>query len=257
MSRRYLGSEFDIHGGGLDLRFPHHENELAQSTAAGDPFARYWVHNGLVTVGDQKMSKSLGNFLLAADVLREREPLVVRYALAAAHYRSSLDVSDSSFDEAEAALERIRTFLERAVRALQDDSDDVRIAADVPARFAAAMDDDLGVPQALAVLHETVRAGNTALDEGDRAATAAAFADVAIMTGVLGIDPLDPLWQTAPSGAEASALDALVQSLITQRAHARAATDWAAADRIRDAIAAAGITLEDTNDATHWSIHGR
>ena len=107
------------------------------------------------------------------------------------------------------------------------------------------------------MLHETVRAGNTALDEGDRAATTAAFADVAIMTGVLGIDPLDPAWQTAASGAEASALDALVQSLITQRADARAAKDWAAADRIRDAIAAAGITLEDTNDATHWSIHGR
>lgn len=257
MSRRYLGSEFDIHGGGLDLRFPHHENELAQSTAAGDPFARYWVHNGLVTVGDQKMSKSLGNFLLAVDVLREREPLVIRYALAAAHYRSSLDITPSSFDEAESALERIRTFLERAVRALQDDSDDVVIAADVPARFAAAMDDDLGVPQALAVLHETVRAGNTALDDGDRVATAAAFADVAIMTGVLGIDPLDAAWQTASRGAEASALDSLVQSLITQRADARAAKDWAAADRIRDAIAAAGITLEDTNDATHWSIHGR
>ena len=256
MSRRYLGPEFDIHGGGLDLRFPHHENELAQSTAAGDPFARYWVHNGLVTVGDQKMSKSLGNFLLAQDVLAERDPLVIRYALAAAHYRSSLDITASSFDEAESALERIRTFLEQAVRALQEDSD-VRIAADVPARFAAAMDDDLGVPQALAVLHETVRAGNTALDEGDRAATAAAFADVAIMTGVLGIDPLDPAWQTAASGAEASALDALVQSLITQRADARAAKDWAAADRIRDAVAAAGITLEDTNDATHWSIHGR
>ena len=150
MSRRYLGPEFDIHGGGLDLRFPHHENELAQSTAAGDPFARYWVHNGLVTVGDQKMSKSLGNFLLAEDVLRERAPLVIRYALAAAHYRSSLDITASSFDEAEAALERIRSFLERAVRTLQDDSDDLRIAATVPDRFAAAMDDDLGVPQALA-----------------------------------------------------------------------------------------------------------
>jgi len=257
MSRRYLGPEFDIHGGGLDLRFPHHENELAQSTAAGDPFARYWVHNGLVTVGDQKMSKSLGNFLLADDVLRERDPLVIRYALAAAHYRSSLDITASSFDEAEAALERIRSFLERAVRALQDDSDDLRIAATVPDRFATAMDDDLGVPQALAVLHETVRAGNTALDEGDSAAITKAFAEVAIMTGVLGIDPLDPVWQTAPTGAEAVALDALVQSLITQRADARAAKDWAAADRIRDAVAAAGITLEDTNDATHWSIHGR
>ena len=257
MSRRYLGPEFDIHGGGLDLRFPHHENELAQSTAAGDAFARYWVHNGLVTVGDQKMSKSLDNFLLAADVLGERDPLVIRYALAAAHYRSSLDISASSFEEAETALERIRTFLERAVRALQDDSADRRIDATVPERFAAAMDDDLGVPQALAVLHETVRAGNTALDDADTPAIAQAFADVAVMTGILGIDPLDPAWQSAAPGVEASALEALVQSLITQRADARAAKDWAAADRIRDAVAAAGITLEDTNDATHWSIHGR
>ncbi len=257
MSRRYLGPEFDIHGGGLDLRFPHHENELAQSTAAGDPFARYWVHNGLVTVGDQKMSKSLGNFLLADDVLRDRDPLVVRYALAAAHYRSSLDISGSSFDEAETALDRIRTFLERAVRVLQRDADDVRIAAAVPDRFAAAMDDDLGVPQALAVIHETVRTGNAALDAGDIAATTRAFADVAVMTGLLGIDPLDPAWGSASAGAEATALDALVRSLIAQRADARAAKDWAAADRIRDAVTAAGITLEDTNDATHWSIHGR
>jgi cysteinyl-tRNA synthetase len=257
MSRRYLGPEFDIHGGGLDLRFPHHENELAQSTAAGDPFARYWVHNGLVTVGDQKMSKSLDNFLLARDVLKEHDPLVVRYALAAAHYRSSLDLTPTSFDEADSALERIRTFMERAVRTLRDDTEDRRIHAGVPGRFAAAMDDDLGIPQALAVLHETVRAGNTALDEGDSDGTTRAFADVATMTGLLGIDPLDPMWQSAPAGAEASALDALVQNLITQRAAARASKDWAAADRIRDAVAAAGITLEDTNDATHWSIHGR
>jgi cysteinyl-tRNA synthetase len=257
MSRRYLGPAFDIHGGGLDLRFPHHENELAQSTAAGDPFARYWVHNGLVTVGDQKMSKSLGNFLLADDVLRDRDPLVVRYALAAAHYRSSLDITDSSFDEAETALDRIRTFLERAVRVLQRDADDVRIAAAVPDRFAAAMDDDLGVPQALAVIHDTVRAGNIALDADDLASTTQAFADVAVMTGLLGIDPLDPAWGSSAAGAEATALDALVRSLIAQRADARAGKDWAAADRIRDALTAAGITLEDTNDQTHWSIHGR
>ena len=257
MSRRYLGPEFDIHGGGLDLRFPHHENELAQSTAAGDPFARYWVHNGLVTVGDQKMSKSLDNFVLARDVLQSRNPLVVRYALGAAHYRSSLDITASSFDEAEAALERIRSFLERAVRTLQDDTDDRLIDAAVPDRFAAAMDEDLSIPQALAVLHETVRAGNTALDDGDRDAVTRAFAEVATMTGLLGIDPLDPAWRAEPAGGAASALDALIQSLITQRAAARAAQDWAAADRIRDAIATAGITLEDTNDATHWSIHGR
>ncbi|MGC5171540.1 cysteine--tRNA ligase [Microbacterium sp. DT81.1] len=254
MSRRYLGPEFDIHGGGLDLRFPHHENELAQSTAAGDPFARYWIHNGLVNVGDQKMSKSLGNFVLADDLLATREPLVVRYALAAAHYRSSLDVSDSSFDEAAAALERIRGFLTRAARegAASDDG-----GGSLPEAFVAAMDDDLGVPQALAVIHESVRAGNAALDEGESDAALRARTSVIAMTDLLGINPLDPQWSTGDASAEASALDALVQSLIAQRADARAAKDWAAADRIRDAVAAAGIALEDTPDETHWSISGR
>src|SRR5690606_15957002 len=202
MSKRYLGPEFDIHGGGLDLRFPHHENELAQSTAAGDGFARYWVHNGLVTVGGQKMSKSLGNFTLAADVLAERDPLVVRYALAAAHYRSSLDLSDSSWEEAEAALERIATFLQRTLR--QTDAGPTTVAAgELPAVFAAAMDDARGVPQALAVVHETVRAGNTALDAGDTVAAAAAARAVQTMLAVLGLD----FASAERSGAEASALD--------------------------------------------------
>jgi cysteinyl-tRNA synthetase len=254
MSKRYLGAEFDIHGGGLDLRFPHHENELAQSTAAGDGFARYWVHNGLVTVDGQKMSKSLGNFTLAADVLAERDPLVVRYALAAAHYRSSLDLSESSWTEAEAALGRIRTFMARVIRAVGGSH--VRfVYSDMPSSFASAMDDDLGVPQALAVLHETVRDGNAALDAGDTDAAVTALRAVAVMATVLGIDPSAP---TGASGvdASASALDTLVQTMITQRAQARADKDWAAADRIRDAIAAAGITLEDTPAGTHWSIDG-
>ncbi|WP_447653115.1 cysteine--tRNA ligase [Microbacterium sufflavum] len=249
MSKRYLGDEFDIHGGGLDLRFPHHENELAQSTAAGDGFARYWVHNGLVTVDGQKMSKSLGNFTLARDVLDAHDPLVVRYALAAAHYRSSLDLSESSWAEAEAALGRIRTFLERSARVAEVDAAESR--EDLPSAFAAAMDDDLGVPQALAVVHETVRAGNSALDAGDRDAAAQAARAVSAMTSVLGLRPSDA---TAAGGARAAALDALVQEMITQRAQARADKDWAAADRIRDAIAAAGITLEDTPAGTHWSI---
>ena len=253
MSRRYLGPEFDIHGGGLDLRFPHHENELAQSTAAGDAFARYWVHNGLVTVGDQKMSKSLGNFLLADDVLRDHDPLVVRYALAAAHYRSSLDISPSSFDEAEAALERIRTFQQRAARTLGLQGR--MTAAGLPEEFAAALDDDLGVPQALAVVHDRVRAGNTALDAGDHAAAAVAAVEVGRMTGILGVNPGDPQWRTGTGGAETAALDALVQTMITQRAQARESKDWAAADRIRDAIAAAGIALEDGPDGTHWSLN--
>ncbi|MBY6061683.1 cysteine--tRNA ligase [Microbacterium esteraromaticum] len=265
MARRYLGAEFDIHGGGLDLRFPHHENELAQSTAAGDGFARYWVHNGLVNVDGQKMSKSLGNFTLASDVLDAHDPLVVRYALAAAHYRSSLDLSESSWAEAEAALGRIRTFLERVDRqpgafeytALRPEADDAPSFDALPVGFCTALDDDLGVPQALAVLHETVRSGNSLLDEGRTAEAHLVGLQVRAMADVLGINPQSPEWtRTGDDGATASALDALVQTMITQRAQARADKDWAAADRIRDAIAAAGITLEDTPDGTHWSIDG-
>ena len=252
MSRRYLGDAFDIHGGGLDLRFPHHENELAQSTAAGLDFARYWVHNGLVTVDGQKMSKSLGNFTLAADVLAERDPLVVRYALAAAHYRSSLDLSESSWIEAEAALGRIGGFVSRVRRSLPGAPDESLIGV-LPGGFSAAMDDDLGVPQALAVLHETVRRGNTAIDAGQNVEAWAAFTEVDAMVRMLGLDEL------MGAGGDVSAfgaLDTLVQEMIAQRAQARADKDWAAADRIRDAIAAAGITLEDTPAGTHWSIDG-
>jgi cysteinyl-tRNA synthetase len=252
MSRRYLGSEFDIHGGGLDLRFPHHENEIAQSSAAGDAFARYWVHNGLVTVDGQKMSKSLGNFTLASDVLDAYDPRVVRYALAAAHYRSSLDISDRAFAEAASALERIATFRQRVLRAADADPL-VIVPGEVPSAFAVAMDDDLGVPQALAVLHETVRAGNVALDTDDLEAAIAAHRAVAAMLGILGLDAAEPADAT---GSSEAALDALVHEMITQRAQARADKDWAAADRIRDAIAAAGITLEDTPAGTHWSIDG-
>lgn len=252
MSKRYLGPEFDIHGGGLDLRFPHHENELAQSTAAGDGFARYWVHNGLVTVGGQKMSKSLGNFTLAREVLAEHDPLVVRYALAAAHYRSSLDLSESSWTEAEAALGRIRTFVERAMRMLPK-TFGWADKTPLPAAFAAAMDDDLGIPQALGVVHDTVRAGNAALDTGDTESAMTAWREVLAMLEVLG---LDVIGAASRGDATASALDALVQTMITQRAQARADKDWAAADRIRDAIAAAGITLEDSPAGTHWSIDG-
>ncbi|WP_087129443.1 cysteine--tRNA ligase [Microbacterium esteraromaticum] len=279
MAKRYLGAEFDIHGGGLDLRFPHHENELAQSTAAGDGFARYWVHNGLVTVGGQKMAKSLGNFTLASDVLDEHDPLVVRYALAAAHYRSSLDLSESSWTEAEAALGRIRSFLERAqhlpeqndiARAQHEAQADARgtllsshaadldgaATASIPGSFADAMDGDLGVPQALAVVHDTVRRGNRAMDDDDAAGAERALNEATAMLDVLGLNPLDPQWRRADDSTTASALDGLVQTMISQRAQARADKDWAAADRIRDAIAAAGIILEDTSDGTHWSIDG-
>lgn len=254
MSKRYLGAEFDIHGGGLDLRFPHHENELAQSTAAGDAFARYWVHNGLVTVNGQKMSKSLGNFTLASDVLAEHDPLVVRYALAAAHYRSSLDLTESSWAEAEAALGRIRTFLDRAERLVKPGWGEYKEG--LPTEFWEAMNDDLAVPRALAAIHSSIRSGNALLDEGKYDQAKQDVMDVMQMTRILGINPHASERRTNDAGAEASALDALVQTMITQRAQARADKDWAAADRIRDAIAAAGITLEDTPAGTHWSIDG-
>jgi len=254
MSRRYLGPEFDIHGGGLDLRFPHHENEIAQSTAAGDSFARYWVHNGLVTVDGQKMSKSLGNFTLAADVLAAHDPLVVRYALAAAHYRSNLDLSEASWTEAETALGRIRTFLDRAERLVQPGWTEA--TEGLPTEFVEAMDDDLSVPRALAAIHTSIRSGNALLDAGKYDEAKQDVMDVMQMTLVLGINPHSSQWGDTGGGAQTAALDALVQTMITQRAQARADKDWAAADRIRDAIAAAGITLEDTPAGTHWSIDG-
>ncbi|WP_295851148.1 cysteine--tRNA ligase [uncultured Microbacterium sp.] len=254
MSRRYLGPEFDIHGGGLDLRFPHHENEIAQSTAAGDPFARYWVHNGLVTVDGQKMSKSLGNFTLASDVLGAHDPLVVRYALAAAHYRSNLDLTEASWAEAEAALGRIRTFLDRADRLVKPGWSEAKEG--LPTEFVEAMDDDLSVPRALAAIHTSIRSGNALLDAGKYDEAKQDVSDVVQMTLVLGLNPHASPWGGTGGGAETAALDALVQTMITQRAQARADKDWAAADRIRDAIAAAGITLEDTPAGTHWSIDG-
>ncbi|KQZ22669.1 cysteine--tRNA ligase [Microbacterium sp. Root553] len=254
MSKRYLGPEFDIHGGGLDLRFPHHENELAQSTAAGDGFAQYWVHNGLVTVGGQKMSKSLGNFTLAADVLAAHDPLVVRYALAAAHYRSSLDLTESSWTEAEAALARIRTFLDRGQRLAKPGWSQAKEG--LPTEFWDAMNDDLAVPRALAAIHSSIRSGNALLDDGKIDEARQDVMDVIAMTNILGLNPHASAWSESGDGATASALDALVQTMITQRAQARADKDWAAADRIRDAIAAAGITLEDSPAGTHWSIDG-
>ena len=253
MSRRYLGPAFDIHGGGLDLRFPHHENELAQSAAAGFGFARYWLHNGLVTVGGQKMSKSLGNSVFAAEVLAQARPIVVRYLLAAAHYRSTIDLHAGSLAEAEAAFARIEAFLTRTGRAFATAAPAAPAAVPPPEAFAAAMDEDLGVPQALAVLHETVRAGNAALDAGDLRTAALARSEVLSMLGVLGLDPSDPIWG-AESGPEAGALDALVSGLIERREAARAAKDFTTADTLRDSLTAAGIVLEDGPAGTHWSL---
>lgn len=254
MSARYLGTRFDIHGGGLDLRFPHHENELAQSTAAGDDFANYWVHNGLVNVNGQKMSKSLGNSVYASDLLGLARPIVIRYYLGSAHYRSTIDYNDGSLTEADAALDRIAGFFERVDRRLAATRFSGAGATIIPTAFAEAMDDDLAVPQALAVLHDTVRSGNAALDAEDLEAAANARGQVLAMTEVLGINPLAAQWNDQADSGVRSALASLVERLLDDRQAARANRDFAAADRIRDELVAAGITIEDTPTGAHWSV---
>jgi cysteinyl-tRNA synthetase len=257
MASRYLGAAFDIHGGGLDLRFPHHENELAQSTAAGDDFAGYWVHNGLVNVNGQKMSKSLGNSVYAADLLGAARPIVVRYYLGQAHYRSTIDYHDGALAEAEAALDRIESFLERVSRRLTGTRFAGTGTEQIPDAFAAAMDDDLSVPQALAVLHDTIRQGNASIDGEDLALAAAAQGQVMAMTEVLGINPFSAEWSRGQDKAVSGVLDTLVDQLLDERQKARAARDFAAADRIRDVLTTAGITIEDTSTGAHWSIDGQ
>ena len=251
MSTKYLGTSFDIHGGGLDLRFPHHENELAQSAAAGDGFAQYWLHNGLVSVGGQKMSKSLGNSVFAADLLDKAKPVVLRYLLGSAQYRSTLELHDGAIAEAKASFERIEGFLDRVIR----DAGEL-VSADVPAAFRSAMNDDLNIPAALAVVFDLVRSGNSALDSGDTATAASQASEVVAMLDVLGVNPLDAAWATDSSQGDA-ALDLLMAELLEARAAARANKDFATADLLRERLAAAGITIEDTPSGAHWSFNGR
>jgi cysteinyl-tRNA synthetase len=256
MSVKYLGTAFDIHGGGLDLRFPHHENELAQSRAAGHDFAGYWLHNGLVNVAGAKMSKSAGNSILVSDVLTDANALALRYYLGSAHYRSVLDYNEGVIQEAEAAIERITSFLERAGRKLSDNKalKGPSGSTSLPKKFIEAMNDDLNMPSALAVLHETVRAGNTALDAENMNEAAEAYFAVLGILNVLNINPLDAIWQTKGSAEAHSALDKLVQTMIEQRKTARDNKDFETSDRIRDQLKIAGITLEDEAGSTNWSL---
>ena len=253
MAGRYLGDRFDFHGGGLDLRFPHHENELAQSAAAGQRFASFWLHNGLVAYQGEKMSKSLGNTVDPQQMLAENRPLVVRYMLGQAHYRSVLDYRPTSLEEAAAAVERIEAFLGAASAAGADLDWE---PSDIPADFVAVMDDDLNVSRALGVLHDRVRAGNTALHAGAEqgAELAEAARAVSGMSEILGLRGLMALGGTGTGAQEHEALDQLVQDLLERRAAARAAKDWAEADRLRDTLAEAGITVADGAEGSTWTL---
>jgi cysteinyl-tRNA synthetase len=259
MSTKYLGPTFDIHGGGIDLIFPHHENEVAQSHAAGDGFARYWVHNGLVRIGGEKMSKSLGNSLLIDSMLTTVRAVELRYYLGQAHYRSEIDYTAPALAEAATSYRRIEGFVTRAAELVSAGEPVHGPGASDPAAlphpFSAAMDDDLGVPQALAVLHEAVREGNAALATGDEAGTAKSLAETRAMLGVLGLDPLAEPW----AGRQASdslrpVIDALVRVALDQRQLARQRKDFAAADAIRDQLADAGVVVEDTPRGPRWEL---
>lgn len=250
MSTFYLGPEFDVHGGGVDLVFPHHENERAQSNAAGDGFARFWLHNAWVTLGGEKMSKSLGNTLSIEALLRRVRGAELRYYLVVPHYRSMIEYSDAALDEAVAAYRRIESFVQRVRERVG-----VPEPGALPAAFVAAMDDDLATPGALAVVHGAVRDGNTAIDAGDRAAASEHASAVRAMTGVLGLDPLDPRWAAANADDAASAaLSALVGDLLAQRQDARTGRDFATADAIRARLTAAGVSVEDSPDGPTWTL---
>ena len=252
MAGHYLGESFDIHGGGLDLRFPHHENELAQSTAAGNAFANFWIHNGLVNVQGQKMSKSLGNSISSADLFDLASPQAVRYYLLSAHYRSTLDYQPGVLQEAETALERVYGFLDRAQRELAPTrfaEIDRQIA--LPEAFVSEMNQDLNVPAAFAVIHEAVRSGNTDLDEQRLREAHEMASQITKMLGVLGLAPVQ--WGQSV-GREHAVLDELIQGLIQSRNKAREEKDYARADEIRDQLIACGIELSDSSNQTHWSL---
>ncbi|RDX29962.1 cysteine--tRNA ligase [Bifidobacterium breve] len=276
MSHRYLGDGFDIHGGGLDLRFPHHENEMAQTCAAGYPSAARWMHSAWVTAKGEKMSKSLGTGLSVPSVLAENSAWVVRYALGSVQYRSMLEWSDQALVEAQAAYDRVSNFIERAGVALggQPSREEVTgISADaLPADFVAAMNDDVNVSGATAAIFTAIRSGNTLLSQlADRADSEAVQAEVRetllavrAMLDTLGLDPLAEPWISAGGlgGAsdgttetpEHAALEALITEQLNARAEARKARDFAKADQIRDTLAEAGITIEDGLQGSTWSL---
>lgn len=260
MAGRYLGAEFDIHAGGIDLRFPHHENEQAQSHGAGRDFAQYWMHNAWVTIEGEKMSKSLGNSLTVENIVKEHPAVVVRLALGTVHYRSTVAYSESTLTEAGAIWERLTGFVQRSVDTVGEVPAE-EIAAlghdDFPEDFAEAMDDDLNVSAALAQIHEHVTAGNSALASNDRVEARAEQVLVRAMLDVLGLDPMAEPWRHADASSSMhDALDALVNRVLEERAEARANKDWARADALRDSLTVAGITVEDSAEGVRWKVGG-
>jgi cysteinyl-tRNA synthetase len=245
MAATHLGRTIDIHAGGQDLVFPHHENELAQSTCVhdGDPFARFWVHNGFLSIDSTKMSKSLGNVLLVHDLIRTIRGEVIRLALLSAHYRQPLDWSDETLDDARRKLDR----LYGAIRGIDIDAA-IQSAAEAPATFIEALEDDLNTPKALAELFDRARTLNKTEDQAERQKLAAELKAAGDLVGLVQGDPED--WF---SGSDEGAIDAdEIESLLTQREQARASGDYAAADKIRDDLAGRGITIEDGSSGTRW-----
>ena len=248
MAHAYLGETFDIHGGGLDLIFPHHENEIAQSESAGWGFANIWMHNAWVTASGEKMSKSLGNSLQVHEILKSVRGIELRWYLGSAHYRSMTEFSFAALEEASVNFRRIEGFLKRATDVLGETPEGV-----ISSGFSEAMNEDLAVPTALAVVAEIMRLGNTALSAGDLPGVRVAAAEIRGALNILGCDPFDPIFATSNS-SDTDVLDGLVALALEQRAAARDRKDFAAADAIRDQIAALGVVIEDTSAGTRWSI---
>lgn len=244
MARKYLGPSFDIHGGGVDLRFPHHENEQAQSRAAGNPFATYWMHNAWVTAAGEKMSKSLNNTMRVPDVLQHVRPIDLRYYLASPHYRSTVEFSLEALHEAATAFRRIEAFLHHT------ETDTHQPTTPLPERFTEAMNRDLETPAALAVLHETVREGNRLLSAGPSPAVQERAAEVRAMLDVLGLNP-GHFDRVDGDHKDARTVEVLVEGLLAERARARGAKDWAKADSIRDLLRSAGVEIQDTGATPH------
>jgi cysteinyl-tRNA synthetase len=250
MAQAYLGNQFDIHGGGLDLAFPHHENEVAQSKAAGQKFANYWLHNYWVTQSGEKMSKSLGNTMKVSEILSRFRAIDVRFYLLSAHYRSNLEFSDQALSDAATAFSRIEQFVVRA----NEKVGTVELAKTLPPAFQEALDEDLATPSAFAVIHEFVTNGNTVL-ANDAADLKEIYVQVRTMLNILGLDPLNNQWQKETSQDANNALDSLIQTMLKQRNDARAAKNFAVADSVRDALNSAGILIEDTPQGSRWSIN--